>query len=252
MGGYRIAVIGFQAGHAGATLEGVDLALQVFDKFLVAELVAPGIEQGVAAFQHLVGLFQEDGDDAAFFHLDGARGCRFFGVLGLYMELSNPGGIFPGVVGAICLLIALYAFQMLPVNYAGLGLILLGILLMIAEVMVPSFGVLGIGGIIAMVIGSIILIDTDAPGFAVSRSLIGAVAGVGSLGLMAIIWFAIKARQRPVVSGREQLVGEQGSALESFEGRGEVFVHSERWSAVSDDPVSKGQGVEVTGVDGLP
>ena len=173
------------------------------------------------------------------------------GIYGLVLEGYSPGAMVPGITGAICLLLALYALQMLPVNYAGLALILLGILLMIAEVMVPSFGVLGIGGIIAMVIGSIILIDTDAPGFTVSRSLIGAVAAAGSLGLMAIIWFAVKARQCPVVSGREQLVGEQGTALEGFEGRGEVFVHSERWSAVSSAPVGKDQKIEVTGVEGL-
>ena len=173
------------------------------------------------------------------------------GIYGLVLEGYNPGALVPGVVGAICLLMALYALQMLPVNYAGLGLILLGVILMIAEVMMPSFGVLGIGGIIAMVIGSIILIDTDAPGFVVSRSLIGAIATAGSLGLMAIVWIALKARQRPVVSGREQLVGERGSALENFEAEGEVFVHSERWSAVSETPLRRGQAVEVTGIDGL-
>lgn len=173
------------------------------------------------------------------------------GIYGLVLEGYNPGALVPGVVGAICLLVALYALQMLPVNYAGLGLILLGVILIIAEVMVPSFGALGIGGIIALVVGSIILIDTDAPGFAVSRSLIGAVAAAGALGLMTIIWFAVKARQRPVVSGREQLIGERGSALENFSDEGEVFVHSERWSAISTSPVREGQPVEVIGVDGL-
>ena len=167
------------------------------------------------------------------------------------LEGYNPGAFLPGVVGAICLLMALYALQMLPVNYAGLGLIILGVILVIAEVMMPSFGVLGIGGIIAMVIGSIILIDTDAPGFAVSRSLVGAIAAAGSLGLMAIVWFALKARQRPVVSGREQLVGARGDALEAFETEGEIFVHGERWSAASDEPVRAGQAVEVTAIDGL-
>jgi len=173
------------------------------------------------------------------------------GIYGLILEGYNPGAIVPGVVGAICLLMALYAFQMLPVNYAGLALIVLGIILMIAEVMAPSFGALGIGGIIAMVIGSIILIDTDVPGFVVSRPLIGAIATVGSLGLMAIIGFAVKARQRPVVAGREQLVGQIGTAVDSFEHDGHVYVHSERWNAVSDVPVKEGQAVQVTGVDGL-
>ncbi len=173
------------------------------------------------------------------------------GVYGLILEGYNPGAIVPGVVGAICLLMALYALQMLPVNYAGLGLIALGIILIIAEVMAPSFGALGFGGIIAIVVGSIILIDTDVPGFAVSRSLIGSIAAVGSLGLMAIVWVAVRARNRPVVSGREQLIGAAGTALAGFDGEGEVFVHSERWHAVAEAPVRKDQEIVVTGIDGL-
>jgi membrane-bound serine protease (ClpP class) len=173
------------------------------------------------------------------------------GVYGLILEGYHPGAIVPGVVGAICLLMALYAFQMLPVNYAGLALIVLGIILMIAEAMAPSFGALGFGGIIAMVIGSIILIDTDVPGFVVSRSLIGAIATVGSLGLMTIIGFAVRARKRPVVAGREQLVGETGIAMDSFEHQGHVYIHSERWNAVTEAPVEQEQAVVVTGLDGL-
>jgi membrane-bound serine protease (ClpP class) len=173
------------------------------------------------------------------------------GIYGLILEGYNPGAILPGVVGAICLLMALYAFQMLPVNYAGLGLIVLGIILMIAEVMAPSFGALGFGGIIAMVIGSIILIDTDVPGLGVSRPLIASIAVVGSLGLMAIIWIAVRARQRPVVAGREQLVGAEGIALEDFAGEGHVYVHSERWNAISEGPIRAEQAVVVTGLDGL-
>ena len=140
---------------------------------------------------------------------------------------------------------------MLPVNYAGFALIILGIILMIAEAIAPSFGALGIGGVIAMVIGSIILIDTDVPGFMVSRPLIGAIALASSLGLMAIIGIAVKARKRPVVAGREQLVGAEGTALLDFERRGSVFVHSERWSAVCSTPLRKGQAIVVTGIDGL-
>ncbi|MGD2129156.1 MAG: nodulation protein NfeD [Lysobacterales bacterium] len=173
------------------------------------------------------------------------------GVYGLVLEGYNPGAVLPGVVGAICLLMALYAFQMLPVNYAGLGLIVLGIILMIAEIMAPSFGALGFGGIISMVIGSIILMDTDVPGFQVSKALIGAIATAGSLGLMAIVWIAVRARQRPVVSGREQLIGAHGAALEDFDTEGEVFVHSERWTARSDRPVHRSEAVEVTGIEGL-
>ena len=173
------------------------------------------------------------------------------GVYGLFFEGYNPGAIFPGVIGAICLLIALYAFQLLPVNYAGFGLLILGILLMIGEAIAPSFGVLGIGGVIAVVIGSIILIDTDVPGFMISRPLIGAIALVSSFGLMAIIGIAMKARQRPVVSGREELLGAEGTAMLDFEHQGSVFVHSERWSAVTGSPLREGQTVVVTDIDGL-
>ncbi|MCW8872324.1 MAG: nodulation protein NfeD [Xanthomonadales bacterium] len=173
------------------------------------------------------------------------------GVYGLILEGYNPGAILPGVVGAISLLLALYAFQMLPVNYAGLGLIILGIILMIAEVMSPSFGALGFGGIIAMVVGSIILMDTDVPGYTVSRSLIGSIAVAGSLGMMAIVWIAVRARQRPVVSGREELVGAAGVAVEDFAGAGHVYVHSERWNAFAEVPVRENQAVVVTGLDGL-
>jgi len=173
------------------------------------------------------------------------------GIYGLFFEGYNPGAIFPGVIGAICLIIALYAFQMLPVNYAGFALLALGIILMIGEAVVPSFGVLGIGGVISLVIGSIILIDTDIPGLTVSRPLIGALALISSFGLMGIIGIALKARLRPVVSGREQLIGASGSALTDFYHEGEVFVHSERWSAKSDSPLREGQTVVVTGIDGL-
>lgn len=173
------------------------------------------------------------------------------GVYGLMFEGYNPGAVFPGVLGAICLLVALYAFQMLPVNYAGFALIILGIILLIGEAIAPSFGALGIGGVIAMVIGSIILIDTDVPGFMVSRPLIGGIALVSSFGLMAIIGIAMKARQRPVVSGREELVGTVGVALLDFEHQGHVFVHSERWSAITPVALSEGQAIVVTGIDGL-
>jgi len=173
------------------------------------------------------------------------------GLYGLIFEGYNPGAIVPGVVGAISLLVALYAFQALPVNYAGLALIVLGVILMIAEAFAPSFGALGIGGVIALVIGSIILIDTDVPGFTVSRPLIGAIGLASGLVLMAIIGFAVKARQRPVVAGREQLMGKQGEALVSFKNEGDVHVRGERWAAVTDAPVKKGQTILVTGIDGL-
>jgi membrane-bound serine protease (ClpP class) len=173
------------------------------------------------------------------------------GIYGLIFEGYNPGAIVPGVVGVICLLMAAYALQVLPVNYAGLALIVLGIILMIAEAFVPSFGVLGIGGVIAFVVGSVILMDTEVPGFGVPLGLIAGVASVGALSVLGIIWVAVKARRRPVVSGIEQMVGASGVAREDFQGKGWVFVHGELWNAQSSQPIHSGQAVNVVAVDGL-
>lgn len=180
-----------------------------------------------------------------------AYGLMLIGLYGLLFEGYNPGAIIPGVVGAISLLLALFAFQILPVNYAGLALMLLGLILMIAEFLVPSFGALGIGGIVAFVIGSVILIDTDVPGFAVSMPLIAAIATTGGAALLGIIWFAMKSRVRPVVSGAEEMTLMMASALEDFETDGGVWVHGERWQARTSEPVTKGQTLRVTRVDGL-
>ncbi len=180
-----------------------------------------------------------------------AYGLMLIGLYGLLFEGYNPGAIIPGVVGAISLLLALFAFQILPVNYAGLALMLLGLILMIAEFLVPSFGALGFGGIVAFVIGSVILIDTDVPGFAVSMPLIAAIATTGGAALLGIIWFAMKSRVRPVVSGAEEMTHMTASALEDFETDGGVWVHGERWQARSSQPVTKGQTLRVTRIDGL-
>ncbi len=173
------------------------------------------------------------------------------GVYGLVFEGYNPGAIVPGVVGAISLLLALFAFQVLPVNYAGLALMLLGVILMVSEFLVPSFGALGIGGIAAFVFGSVILIDTDVPGFAVSTPLIAAIATTGGTVLLGIVWLAMKSRVRPVVSGTEEMTLMTASALEDFETDGRVWVHGERWQARSAESVTKGQTLKVTKVDGL-
>ncbi len=174
------------------------------------------------------------------------------GIYGLILEFYNPGGLVPGTVGAICLLLALYAFQMLPVNYAGVGLILLGIGLMVAEGLQPSFGMLGFGGIAALVIGSIILLDTRLPGFRIYLSVIAAVALASLFILTAVVGLALKARRRPVVSGIEEMPGKTGRALADFQlGRGSVFVHSEIWQARSESPINKDQTIRVVGVRGL-
>ena len=173
------------------------------------------------------------------------------GIYGLIFEGYNPGAVVPGVVGVICLLLAAYALQVLPVNYAGLALILLGIILMISEAFVPSFGVLGIGGVIAFVVGSVILMDTEVPGYGVPMGLIGGIAAAGALSVLGIIWVAVKARRRPVVSGIEQMIGSSAVAREDFAAHGQVFVHGELWNAHTRVPIRNGQPLEVVAVDGL-
>ncbi|MGW8367720.1 MAG: NfeD family protein, partial [Gammaproteobacteria bacterium] len=153
--------------------------------------------------------------------------------------------------GAICLLLAAYALQLLPVNYAGLGLIALGVVLMIAELFAPSFGALGIGGIIAFVIGSVILIDTDVPGFRISLSLIFSMAIAGAVLVFAILAVAIKARRAPVVTGREELIGGVGEARSDIAEHGSVWVHSELWNARSATPLKAGDKVRIIDIDGL-
>ena len=173
------------------------------------------------------------------------------GIYGLIFEFSNPGTVVPGTVGAISLLLALYAFQLLPINYAGMGLILLGVLLMVAEAFQPSFGVLGIGGVIAFVFGSIILIDTEQPGFGIDISVIVTFAVISVLIFIVVIGMAIKARRHKVVSGREELLGGEATVLDDFQQQGTVSIHSERWQARSNIPLSKGQLVRVVGMKGL-
>jgi membrane-bound serine protease (ClpP class) len=173
------------------------------------------------------------------------------GICGLLLEGLHPGTVLPGVVGAICLLLALFAFQVLSVNYAGLALIALGVLLLVAESFVPSFGALGIGGIVAFVVGSIMLLDTGVPGFSIAWQLIGAMGLAGALVLLGIVSFAVRARRRPVVSGVEGLLRERGQALESFEREGLVRAHGEIWSAVSRVPIREGQRVRILAVKGL-
>jgi membrane-bound serine protease (ClpP class) len=173
------------------------------------------------------------------------------GIYGLLFEGYNPGAILPGVAGAICLLLAAYAFQILPVNYAGLGLIALGIILMISEIFVPSFGALGIGGIIAFVAGSIILMDTDVPGFGIPRGLIASIGFLGGGMVMAIVWLAVRARRRPIVSGIEEMVGSVGEAVADFADTGHILVHGELWKARTPVPVRKGQKLRVSAVEGL-
>ncbi|MGD8207913.1 MAG: nodulation protein NfeD [Thiohalocapsa sp.] len=173
------------------------------------------------------------------------------GIYGLIYEFSNPGAVFPGTVGAVSLVLALYAFQLLPINYAGAALMLLGLVLMVAEAFAPSFGALGISGVAAFVVGSLILVDTDAPGFGLSVPLVLALAVTSALLLFAVVTLALRSRRRPVVTGAEELVGALGEAVSGFPGDGAVHLHGEVWSARSEVPIAPGTPVRVTGRDGL-
>lgn len=174
------------------------------------------------------------------------------GMLGLVVEMWNPGAIVPGVIGGICLLLAFFAFQVLPVNTTGIALIVLGVILLVAEVFVPSFGILGIGGIVAMVAGAV-MVTTEVPGLTVSYEFIIPVA-VAAAGLLVFLGrLAIKAQRAPTVTGAEGLVGERGQVLIETgpERAGQVRVHGEIWRATSTAVIPAGARVRVTAVDGL-
>jgi membrane-bound serine protease (ClpP class) len=173
------------------------------------------------------------------------------GFYGLVFEVMNPGMVLPGVVGAIAILIGMYALQLLPTNYAGLALVLLGLSFIVAEAFVPAYGSLGIGGVIAFVVGALMLIETDVPGFGVPWPLIATLAVTSLLFLFGIAAAAMKARLRPVVSGREQMIGSHGVVVDNAEGEDWVRVHSELWRARSAHPLASGQTVRVTGKEGL-
>jgi membrane-bound serine protease (ClpP class) len=174
------------------------------------------------------------------------------GIYGLIFEFSNPGYVLPGVVGAICLLLALYALQLLPVNYAGLALILLGLAFIVAEAFLPSFGSLGIGGVVALVFGSVILFDPEvAAGYTLPLSFVVTLAAASATVVFFTVWFTLKARRRPVVSGHAEIIGASGTALSDFERDGWAQVRGETWRVVSAAPVASGQKLRVTGVDGL-
>lgn len=173
------------------------------------------------------------------------------GIYGLFFEFYSPGAIIPGVVGAICLFLALYAFNVLPVNFAGLALLILGFSLMIAEAFVPSFGMLGLGGAAAFVIGSIMLLDIEEPGFQVSPVLIGSVAIVSSGLFVFIMMMMMRARRRAVVTGQEELLHSRGEVVEWGGRQGRIRVHGELWKARGEGPLKTGSIVDVTGIDGL-
>jgi membrane-bound serine protease (ClpP class) len=171
------------------------------------------------------------------------------GIYGLILEFSNPGIILPGVVGTICLLMALYAFQVLPINYAGLALLGIGLAFIIAEIFVSSGGILGIGGVVAFTVGSIMLFDDEY--IAVSIPLIGGTALVAGGFMLWILKKFSTLRHRQVVSGAEYMIGRTGTVIEDFSGRGRVEIDGESWLADSDEHLTAGQQIRVDDIDKL-
>ena len=180
-----------------------------------------------------------------------AYGLMLVGIYGLLFEGYNPGAVFPGVVGTICLLLALFAFQILSVNYAGLALVALGVGMMIAEFFFPTFGSLGLGGLIAFVVGSLILFDTDVPGMNIALPIIGAVATVGGLVIAGIVYIAAGSLRRRVVTGVQGMIGASAEVIQDFTGRGRVRYGGELWNARSNVELHTGQSARIVKVEGL-
>ncbi len=171
------------------------------------------------------------------------------GVYGLFFEMVHPGTAVPGVLGGICLLLALFAFQVLSVNYAGLALLLLGLAFMVAEAFVPSFGALGLGGMAAFITGSLLLWDETGPGYAIPIGLILGFALASAVVLIGLATLMLRQQRRPVVSGAEELLGAVGVVMADDSSR--AWIHSESWRIRADWPLQPGEPVRVTGRDGL-
>jgi membrane-bound serine protease (ClpP class) len=173
------------------------------------------------------------------------------GTIGLLAELYNPGAILPGIVGAISLILAFYSLQTLPVNYAGVLLIILGIALFILEIKVTSYGLLSLGGLASLIFGALLLVRTDAPFLRVSLAFIIPTAVLLGMVLMTLTWIAVKTQRRHSVTGAEGMVGTIALAKTDVAPRGRVFVHGEIWDAVSDEPIREGEEARIKAVSGL-
>ena len=180
-----------------------------------------------------------------------AYGLLLVGLWGLLFEGFHPGGVLPGVVGVVALLVALFAFQLLPTDFAGLALIAVGSSLMAAEFFFPTYGSLGIGGLIAFVIGSLVLFDSGAPGMHISRAVIGALATVGGGGILGIVYLGTRAQRRPPVAGVQAMVGGIVEAQEDIEAYGRVRYGGELWNAHAASPLKRGEQARIVKVEGL-
>ncbi|NJC88116.1 MAG: nodulation protein NfeD [Desulfuromonas sp.] len=167
------------------------------------------------------------------------------GIIGIFFEISQPGVILPGVIGTLAILLALFAFQALPVNYVGVLLILLGLVLFILEIKVVSYGMLSVGGIVSLTLGSLMLIDSPDPVMRISLSVIIATVMSCTGFILFCLWFVARSQGRHVVSGQEGMIGERGRAITAVHKEGRVFVHGEYWDAYADEPVEEGAEIEV-------
>ena len=173
------------------------------------------------------------------------------GILGLYMEFSNPGALFPGIAGGIALLLALASFQVLPINYAGLLLIGLGMCLLVAEAFLPSFGLLGISGVVSLGLGSLLLFDVEGSDLSVDPAIVLAAVGTLSAFVLVVSFLVVKSQRRKATLGFEGLVGELGEVRERLDLKGKVFVHGEVWNAEGAERLEPGDRIEVVGHDGM-
>ncbi|HMB67990.1 MAG TPA: nodulation protein NfeD, partial [bacterium] len=174
-----------------------------------------------------------------------------FGMYGIFFELSNPGSIFPGVIGVVFLILAFYSMQTLPLNLAGLMMVIVGLGLFLMEVHVTSFGLLTVGGIVCTVLGAVMLFDSPIPALRVSLTVAIPLAIVTTLFFVVAVGLSIRTMRTKPVTGREGMIGARGTARTELAPSGTVEVHGELWNAVSDSPVAAGDPVEVTGIDGL-
>ena len=173
------------------------------------------------------------------------------GLVGLFFELSNPGLVLPGVIGSISLILALYAMQTLPINYAGLLLILFGVILFIAEINVMSYGLLSISGVVSIFLGSTMLIDSDDPALQISRAILYPTLALSVILSLGIVVLATRTRSLKKLGGIEGMIGETGLVKEALNPQGRVLVHGELWEAEADNPINEGERVQVDLVEGL-
>ena len=223
------AIDGFEVtlGRNTRQIETEGLALEIFEPGLLTKILAIISNPNIALILMMIGVY------------------------GVFFEFANPGSIGPGVVGVISLILALYALNQLPLNTAGVILILLGIGFMIAEAFTPTMGALGVGGLVAFIFGAAMLVDTDVPEFQMSWSVILGTAAASGAFLILLMGYVWRAHQRPVETGPEHLMGAEAQVLEWSGRKGFVWAEGERWQARGKMPLEAGQNVHITGLDGL-